>query len=116
MNTIIVIGNGPSLRGFDFTTLRHVDTLGMNAAYRYWDRIDWYPTWYCCLDDQLIITHHEEIKRLVLRGQVKGAFVHGSFFNLHPECATNSALRSNSEIKTSAPACSKKVAPSVRFT
>ncbi len=40
----IVMGNGPSLKGFDFTRLNGVTTLGMNAAYRYWDQIGWYPT------------------------------------------------------------------------
>lgn len=87
--TIFVIGNGPSLRGFDFSRLRNVSTLGMNAAYRYWDKISWYPDYYCCLDDQLIQTHHIEIKRLVEKGQVSRAFVHGSFFELHPECAAD---------------------------
>ena len=79
--TIFVLGNGPSLRGFDFHTLDGFDTLGMNAAYRHWDQIGWYPTYYCCLDDQLIQTHHLEILRLVNEGLVKGAFLHGSFLN-----------------------------------
>ncbi len=84
--TILAIGNGPSLRGFDFSALEGCDTLGMNAAYRHWDRIGWYPTYYCCLDDQLIQTHHLEIRRLVEDNLVRGAFVHGSFFQLHPDC------------------------------
>lgn len=86
---IVVIGNGPSLRGLDFHSLGNVDTMGMNAAYRYWDRVNWYPTYYCCLDDQLIITHHDEIKRLVMKGHVEKAYVHGSFFDYHPECASD---------------------------
>ncbi|MCE9649655.1 MAG: hypothetical protein K8R18_08535 [Parvibaculum sp.] len=86
---IVVVGNGPSLREFDFNELSGVDTLGMNAAYRHWDKIGWYPDYYACLDDQLMLTHHAEIKRLVEKGQVKGALVHGSFFELHPECAAD---------------------------
>lgn len=88
--TIFCIGNGPSLRDFDFALLEGFDTIGMNAAYRHWDRIGWYPTYYCCLDDQLILTHHIEIIRLVSTGQVKGAFLHGSFFTLHPELVGDS--------------------------
>lgn len=83
-NTCIVIGNGPSLRGFDFHRLSGFTTLGMNAAYRHWDQIGWYPTYYACLDDQLIKTHHAEIERLYAQGLVKKVFVHGSFFDYHP--------------------------------
>lgn len=82
--TCIVIGNGPSLRGFDFHRLKGFDTLGMNAAYRHWDRVGWYPTFYACLDDQLIRTHHAEIERLFADGLVKKVFVHDSFFEHHP--------------------------------
>jgi hypothetical protein len=87
--TIVVIGNGPSLRGFDLTTLSHVDTLGMNAAYRFWDRINWYPTHYCCLDPELIVTHHQEIRRLVQTGRVKTAFLEGRFLEFFPEAASD---------------------------
>ena len=58
----IVLGNGPSLKGFDFARLDGVASLGMNAAYRYWDQIGWYPTYYACLDDQLIQTHHQDMR------------------------------------------------------
>lgn len=87
--TIVVIGNGPSLRGFDLTTLSHVDTLGMNAAYRFWDRINWYPTHYCCLDSELVETHAEAILRLVQTGLVKTAFLDGRFLEIFPETKQN---------------------------
>jgi hypothetical protein len=40
---LVVLGNGPSLAGFDFSRFRGFDAIGMNAAYRYWDEIGWYP-------------------------------------------------------------------------
>jgi len=82
----VVLGNGPSLKGFDFTRLRGVASLGMNAAYRYWDEINWYPTYYACLDDQMIESHHDEIYRLWQEGNIEKFFVHSSFFNHHPDC------------------------------
>jgi glycosyltransferase involved in cell wall biosynthesis len=82
----VILGNGPSLRGFDFFRLQGVTTLGMNAAYRYWDEIGWYPTYYACLDDQLIKTHHEQILRLWGQGRCSHFFVHGTFFDHHPQC------------------------------
>ncbi len=137
MKRIVVIGNGPSLTGFDFHRLDGIDTLGMNAAYRHWDRIDWYPTYYCCLDDQLILTHHEEIRRLVESGKVRSALLEGSFFEFHPDCLndqrflsfdefspywhekrgryTNRPLRHHSAFVTSAPSKLTTGSGSVRF-
>lgn len=86
----IVIGNGPSLRGFDLTHLSGVDTIGMNAAYRHWARIGWYPTHYACLDDELIETHHLEIARLMDQGLVQTAFLSGHFLLHHPEAVNDS--------------------------
>lgn len=85
-NLCVVLGNGPSLKGFDLRRLSAEHSLGMNAAYRYWDEIDWYPTYYSCLDDQLIISHHDEIYRLWKEGRIQKFFVHGSFFEYHPDC------------------------------
>ncbi len=82
----VVMGNGPSLKGFDFTRLRGVASLGMNAAYRYWDEINWYPTYYACLDDQMIESHHDEIYRLWQEGNIEQFFVHNAFFTHHPDC------------------------------
>lgn len=86
----VVIGNGPSLRGFDLTRLSAVETIGMNAAYRHWDRIAWYPTHYACLDDELVNTHHREIARLVEQGLVETAFLSGQYLVHHPEAASDS--------------------------
>lgn len=85
MKTITVIGNGPSLREFDFSTLGASDTLGMNAAYRYWERVNWYPTHYCCLDPELIATHHTAIWALIAEERVKTAFLHGDFLEFFPD-------------------------------
>jgi FkbM family methyltransferase len=61
-----ILGNGPSLRGFDFAReLAGYDTFGMNAAYRHWDAVGWYPTWYCCLDTVLGLSHKDAIRRLI---------------------------------------------------
>ncbi|MEM7766922.1 MAG: hypothetical protein AAF253_05475 [Pseudomonadota bacterium] len=84
---LLVFGNGPSLRGFDFERTGAVDTLGMNAAYRYWDKIGWYPTHYCCVDDQLVETHHVEIFRLIETGQVTTVFTLAKILEFQPEMA-----------------------------
>lgn len=93
-----VLGNGPSLKGFDFRRLEGFDSLGMNAAYRFWDKIGWYPTYYCCLDDQLIETHHEEIDRLYEHSRVREIFVHGKFFEHHPDRVGNPSFYSLDQV------------------
>lgn len=85
MKKIVVLGNGPSLKDFDFSTLSKVDSLGMNAAYRYWERIDWYPTHYICLDDQLIETHATAIYEMIIKGNVKSAFLTGKILEYYPD-------------------------------
>lgn len=84
---IIVLGNGPSMRGFDFERFRNsnISTIGCNAAYRYWEKINWYPDYYCCMDFKLTQTHHQNIKDLLIGGKVKKLFVRNTFFNFHPE-------------------------------
>ncbi len=64
-NILAVIGNGPSLSGVDFTLFEPADCIGMNAAYRFWQKIGWYPAIYCCLDTIVGLSHKEAIADLV---------------------------------------------------
>ena len=61
----VILGNGPSLKDFDLTRLTGIDSFGMNAAYRHWDRIGWYPTHYACLDEVVGLSHKDDIARLI---------------------------------------------------
>ena len=70
--TCFVMGNGPSLRDLEFDDLRGFDTIGMNAAYRYWQTIDWYPTYYACLDLIVGLSHQDEIGRLITHAKEFG--------------------------------------------
>lgn len=89
-NTVFVLGNGPSLRGVPLPEFSGVDTIGMNAAYRLWERIGWYPTHYCCLDDELLATHHEAIRSLLRDDLVQSAFVTARILDFHPDLAEDS--------------------------
>ena len=68
--TLFVLGNGPSLRGVDLKTLPG-PTLGMNAAYRFWQELDWRPTYYACLDLVVGVSHQEAIAELIREGRVE---------------------------------------------
>ncbi len=62
----ILLGNGPSLAQLDLARdLSELDSFGMNAAYRFWRQIDWYPTYYACLDTVVGESHLEAISELV---------------------------------------------------
>lgn len=61
----VVLGNGPSLRDFDFSKLDGMDTFGMNAAYRFWYQENWFPKFYCCLDLVVGESHKDEIAKLI---------------------------------------------------
>ncbi len=90
---LLVIGNGPSLRGYDFSEFTGWKTLGMNAAYRFWDRIDWRPTYYCCLDDALIDTHKGAIRTLILENRIEKFFLTARFLEHYPDMISESRVR-----------------------
>lgn len=68
-DTAFVLGNGPSLKDVDLHRLSPYATLGMNAAYRHWDRINWRPTHYACLDTVVGMSHLDGIRRLIREGR-----------------------------------------------
>ncbi|MEM9724733.1 MAG: hypothetical protein AAF909_04630 [Pseudomonadota bacterium] len=94
---IFVLGNGPSMRGFDFDLLRGRTTIGMNAAYRYWDTINFNPTYYCCLDDQLVDTHHSKIRQMFEQKKAQQFLLHENFFQEHGDILGDPALISREQ-------------------
>ena len=60
-----ILGNGPSLAEITLPELSDTDGFGMNAAYRFWEKISWYPSFYCCLDTVVGMSHKEAIRNLV---------------------------------------------------
>lgn len=74
----IVIANGASLRGVDLARLPAYATFGMNAAYRHWQQIGWYPTHYACLDEVVGLSHADAIAAMIGKSgsdQRPGAFL-----------------------------------------
>lgn len=60
-----ILGNGPSLKEINLKKYSQKITFGMNAAYRYWRKIDWYPNYYSCLDLVLGESHLDAIIHLI---------------------------------------------------
>ncbi|MGM0695026.1 MAG: hypothetical protein ACQEUN_16740 [Pseudomonadota bacterium] len=85
---VFILGNGPSLRDAPIEDIFKFDTLGMNAAYRYWDQVKLYPTYYCCMDTVVLESHKEEIKRLIDSAAELGIrrfFLRKLFLDWYPE-------------------------------
>jgi len=68
-STAFVVGNGPSLTNFDFSQLTAHHWVGMNAAYRHWERCNIYPTYYACLDLLVGLSHEKAIIDMVSRAE-----------------------------------------------
>ncbi|WP_295508757.1 6-hydroxymethylpterin diphosphokinase MptE-like protein, partial [Accumulibacter sp.] len=68
-DSILVIGNGPSTRKLIDYGLSNLpdglDTFGMGAAYRYFEEVDWWPTYYAWCDMKVVHSHFSEFKRIV---------------------------------------------------
>jgi hypothetical protein len=56
MQTLTIIGNGPSTKDVDFDRLAG-DTVALNGAYRKIGDWDWKPNLYCLFDAVLVNTH-----------------------------------------------------------
>lgn len=65
--TLVVLANGPSLKGVDMKAIgdRGFDTIGMNAAYRHYYRIGWWPTFFCCFDFKVTENHEDSFKQII---------------------------------------------------
>lgn len=68
----VILGSGPSLKGFDFKNFQDFDVFGMNSAYRYWEQIGWYPKYYSCLDSVVGADHKDAIEDMIERSQDLG--------------------------------------------
>ena len=43
---LVIIGNGPSIRGFDFSKLDGIDTIAVNGFFKVCQKTGWFPTMY----------------------------------------------------------------------
>ena len=63
--TLIVLGNGPSLRHVDFEILKPFDTFALNSAYRFFEELNFFPTYFGCFDNLVTSNHKEAFQSLV---------------------------------------------------
>ena len=68
--TINILGNGKSLKNFDFSILDG-ETIGTCLAYRYWYKVNWFPDHYCCVDNVVVKKNVNDIKKLIIEKRCK---------------------------------------------
>ncbi len=62
----VIIGNGPSLNKMDLSPLKNEITFGLNRIYLLFPRIDFQPTYYATMDENMSIQFHHEISQLLM--------------------------------------------------
>ena len=72
--TLIVMGNGPSLKELNWDLIKDFDTFGLNSAYRAYERLDWYPTYHGCFDYIVTECHRQNFVKLINTGKIKQHF------------------------------------------
>lgn len=80
---ININGNGANLKEeYIFT---NTPKLGMNVAYRYWEKHNCYPEIYVSLDDVLTKYHADNIHNMIINNNCKMFILHHTYFEKYPE-------------------------------
>ncbi len=61
-----IIGNGPSLTADDLNKLKEEDTFAFNRIFYMFEKTDWRPTYYMCVDSGVLSLNMSEIEQLKL--------------------------------------------------
>lgn len=88
-DTFYILGNGPSLTLRILKALPDGAWLGMNSAFRYWDRIGKYPRYYACLDPVVLRSQFEGIRSLLPRPEITDFFLHDCAAELDSSLASH---------------------------
>jgi len=67
MKSIVIMCNGSSVREVNFDLLKGVDTFGLNHAYKYYYKNNWWPTYHGCYDYLTNHMHKSKFSALTLQ-------------------------------------------------
>jgi hypothetical protein len=72
MKSCIVFGNGASLENYDFKNINRdkYDIIGCCLAFRYWDKINWYPDIYVNVD-KVVCSKNPDVKDFIQKKKCK---------------------------------------------
>ncbi|WP_420434298.1 glycosyltransferase [Hyphobacterium sp.] len=61
----VILGNGPSLNKTDLGLLKNETVFACNAVHLLFDRIDWRPSYYTCVDSQVLPDRASDIETML---------------------------------------------------
>jgi hypothetical protein len=70
----ILLGNGPSLAEVNLKDLQSYHTFGLNAAYRAYSKINFWPTYFGCFDALVCSHHSSSFKDLIMDSPINKFF------------------------------------------
>lgn len=70
----VLLGNGPSLGDVDLQSLSRFHTMGLNAAYRAYRKIGFWPKYFGCFDGLVCDSHSSEFKDLIKDSPIEKFF------------------------------------------
>jgi hypothetical protein len=83
------IGNGRTLKDFDFTKIKE-DTIGLTMAIRHWYKINWFPDYYVNVDHVVLQHHHKLIKKMIDENKCKkGYLLSKAILQVEPDLEKN---------------------------
>jgi len=80
-DTLVVMGNGPSMKKLDISDLRYFDCFGLNLAHRIFEEIAFYPKYYGCFDYKVIDCHRENFQKIIDEMPMSRYFFIRNYFN-----------------------------------
>lgn len=63
---IYVVGNGKSLKDFDFNYLKDKEWVGCTLGFRHWDELGFYPKYYVNVDPVVSKYHLDKLKDMII--------------------------------------------------
>lgn len=66
VDTIVIIGNGPSMKSVNLNWFDGVHTFGMKNAYRFYSRVHWWPTYFGNFDVMSLQKNVKDYQRIVM--------------------------------------------------
>ena len=96
--TFVVMGNGPSLSTLDFRLIEDYTTIGLNAAYRIYDKINFYPTYFGCFDSIVCNSHKKQYEKMIKdpKNPIKKWFLIDKMYDRKP--IFDKSVRSNKKV------------------
>ena len=83
---VYVVGNGRSLKDFDFNFLKDKEWIGCCLGFRDWERTGIYPTHYVNVDPVVTQSNLKEIKDMIINKKCQTFCLDYSFIKMWEEC------------------------------